>query len=118
MLKSQHSEQTKQQGEELLPGSPEKAHLKPERVQQLLLSLPGWRLGAEGRGIERRRHFTSFGKAQAFVGLVGRLATGHRQPVTIALSGKRVDLTLAGHPIKGRTGGLTDEVFNLAGRIG
>jgi pterin-4a-carbinolamine dehydratase len=118
MLEDQHSEQTKQQGAELLPADPDKAHLKPERVQQLLLKLPGWRLGAEGGSIARRRHFTSFAEAQAFVGRVGKLATALRQPVTIALSGKRVNLTLAGHPIKGRTGGLTNDVFNLAGRIG
>lgn len=115
---NQQSVQMEQQGEEALPGNPEKAHLKPERVQQLLLKLPGWKLGAEGRSIERRRHFTSFAEAQAFVGLVGKLATGHRQPVRIALAGKRVDLRLAGHPVKGRTGGLTNEVFNLAGRLG
>ena len=66
---------------------PEKAHLKAERVQQHLLMLPGWRLGAEGRGIQRRRQFTSYAEAQAFVGLVGKLATGHREPVTIALAG-------------------------------
>jgi len=118
MLKKQHSVQSEQRGEELLSGIPERMHLKPERVQQLLLKLPGWRLGAEGRAIERRRHFTSFAEAQAFVGRVGKLATGLRQPVTIVLTGKRVNLSLAGHPIKGRTGGLTDEVFNLAGRIG
>jgi pterin-4a-carbinolamine dehydratase len=114
----QQTTQVRQQGAELLPAGPEKAQLKPERVQQLLLKLPGWRLGAEGRAIRRRRQFTSLAEAQAFVGLVGKLATGHRQPVTIALAGKRVDLTLAGHPVKGRTGGLTDNVFDLAGRIG
>jgi len=118
MVKKQQSVQMEQQGRELLPAGPEKANLKPERVQQLLLKLPGWRLGAEGRAIERRRHFTSFAEAQAFVGRVGKLATGLRQPVTIVLTGKRVNLSLAGHPVKGRTGGLTDEVFNLAGRIG
>ena len=114
----QHSTQVKQQGAELLPASPEKAHLKPERVEQLLLKLPGWRLGTEGRAIQRRRQFTSFADAQAFVGLVGKLATRRRQPVTIALAGKRVDLTLAGHPVKGRIGGLSNEVFDLAGQIG
>jgi pterin-4a-carbinolamine dehydratase len=118
MLKSQHSVQTDQQGKEFLLAGPERANLKPERVQQLLLKLPGWKLGGEGRSIERRRHFTSYADAQAFVGRVGKLATGRRQPVKIALSGKRVDLILAGHPLKGRTGGLTDEVFNLAGQIG
>ncbi len=118
MLSSQHSGQTQQQGVAFLPEVPEKAHLKPERVQELLMKLPGWRLGAEGRGIQRRRQFTSYAEAQSFVGVVGKLATGLRQPVTIALSGKRVDLILPGHPVKGRIGGLTDNVFNLASRIG
>ena len=118
MLENQRLEQVKQQGEAFPPDGPEKAHLKPERVQQLLLKLPGWRLGAEGRSIARRRHFTSFAEVQSFVGRVGKLATRLRQPVTIAVSGKRVNLTLAGHPVKGRTGGLTEEVFNLAGHIG
>lgn len=97
---------------------PERAELKPERVQQFLLQLPGWRLGAEGRGIQRRRQFGTHSKAQDFVSLVGKLATVLRQPVTIALTGKRVDLILPGHPVKGNAGGLTDVVFNLAGLIG
>jgi len=96
---------------------PERAELKPERVQQFLLQLPGWRL-AEGRGIQRRRQFGTYSKAQDFVSLVGKLATVLRQPVTIALTGKRVDLILPGHPVKGSAGGLTDVVFNLAGLIG
>ena len=33
--------------------APERMHLKPERVQQLLRELPGWRLGAGGGAIER-----------------------------------------------------------------
>lgn len=97
---------------------PERLELKPERVQQLLLQLPGWKLVVEGRGIRRRRQFGTHSKAQDFVSYVGKLATVHRQPVTIALTGKRVDLILPGHPIKGLKGGLTDVVFNLAGLIG
>ena len=97
---------------------PERAELKPERVQQFLLQLPGWKLRAEGRGIQRRRQFGTHAKAQDFVSLVGKLATVLQQPVTIALAGKRVDLILPGHPVKGNAGGLTDVVFNLAGLIG
>ncbi len=97
---------------------PVRAELKPERVQQLLLQIPGWKLVAEGRGIQRRRQFGTYSKAQDFVSLVGKLATVHRQPVKIALTGKRVDLILPGQRVKGNTGGLTDVVFNLAGLIG
>ena len=116
MEEMQHSEQMEQQ--KAVADGPERLELKPERVQQLLLKLPGWRLGREGRAIERRRQFTSLAEAQAFVARVGKLATRHRQPVTIGLSGKRVNVSLAGHPVKRRAGGLTNEVFNLAGLLG
>jgi pterin-4a-carbinolamine dehydratase len=74
--------------------APERMHLKPERVQQLLRELPGWSLGAGGRAIERSRQFTSVDEAAEFVGLAGQLATSQRQPVTIALAGRNVSLAL------------------------
>jgi pterin-4a-carbinolamine dehydratase len=97
---------------------PERMHLKPERVQQLLRELPGWSLGADGRSIERRRQFKSVAEAVEFVGLAGKLATSQRQPVTVALTGRNVSLALTGHPRKGCTGGLTNPVFRLAGLLG
>lgn len=97
---------------------PERMQLKPERVQQLLRELPGWSLGAGGRAIERSRQFKSVAEAVEFVGLAGRLAASRRQPVTIALAGRNVSIALAGHPLKGCTGGLTHPVFRLAGMIG
>ena len=98
--------------------APERMHLKPERVQQLLRELPGWSLGAGGRAIECSRQFTSVAVAAEFVGLAGTLATSQRQPVTIALAGRNVSLTLTGHPIRGGTGGLTHPVFRLAAILG
>lgn len=112
MFDIQQLEQVQQQG------GPEKAHLKPERVQEMLRKLPWWRLGAEGQSITRRRQFTSLGEAQAFVRRVSELAGKFEQPVRMVLSGKRVDLTLAGRPLSGRFGGLTMDVFNLASQIG
>lgn len=97
---------------------PERMHLKPERVQQLLRELPGWSLGTGGCAIERRRQFTSVDEAAEFVRAAGRLATSQRQPVTIALAGRNVSLTLTGHPLKGCTGGLTHPVFRLAAKLG
>lgn len=98
--------------------APERMHLKPERVQQLLRELPGWSLGAGGLAIERSRQFTSVAEAAEFVGLAGRLATSQRQPVKIALAGRNVSLTLTGHPLKGCAGGLTHPVFRLAAMLG
>lgn len=98
--------------------APERMHLKPERVQQLLRELPGWGLGVSGRAIERSRQFTSVAEAAEFVGVAGTLAMSQRQPVTIALAGRNVALTLTGHPIRGCTGGLTHPVFRLAAMLG
>jgi pterin-4a-carbinolamine dehydratase len=97
---------------------PERMHLKPERVQQLLRELPGWSLGAGGCAIERSREFESVAEAAEFVGRAGKLAMAQRQPVRIALAGRNVSLTLAGHPRKGCTGGLTNPVFRLAAKLG
>ena len=92
--------------------------LKPERVQQLLRRLPGWRLRQDGRGIENVRSFNSAKAARAFVGHVCKLAEARRQPVNVRLAGKQVSITLQGHPAKGCTGGINGAVFNLAGHIG
>lgn len=97
---------------------PEKAYLKAERVQLLLREVPGWSLGTGGRTLLRRRCFKSVAEAAEFVGLTGKLAALQRQPVTIALSGRSVALILAGHPVRGCTGGLTNPVFRLAGMLG
>ncbi len=92
--------------------------LKPERVQQLLGGLPGWRLRQDGRGIENVRSFNSGKAARSFVGHVCKLAESRRQPVNVRLAGKQVSITLQGHPAKGCVGGINGAVFNLAGKIG
>ncbi|MFL6202302.1 MAG: 4a-hydroxytetrahydrobiopterin dehydratase [Thermoanaerobaculia bacterium] len=92
--------------------------LKPERVQQLLLRLPGWRLRQDGRGLENVRSFRSAKEARLFVGDVCKLAEIRHQPVSFRLAGRQVTITLQGHPAKGCTGGINGAVFNLAGKIG
>ena len=97
---------------------PVRMYLKPERVQQLLLALPGWKLRGDGGGLETNRRFTSAGAAGSFAALACRLATQRRQPVKVNLSGGDVVVTLHGHPPRGCCGGLTEQVFHLAGLIG
>jgi len=92
--------------------------LKPERVQQLLDGLPGWRLRQDGSGIENVRSFNNPKAARAFVGHVCKLAEIRRQPVNVRLAGKQVSITLQGHPAKGCVGGINGAVFNLASQIG
>jgi pterin-4a-carbinolamine dehydratase len=100
------------------PGGPVRMDLKPERVQQLLLALPGWKLREDGRAIVTARKFTSAQTAGAFGALACRLATQQRQPVAVRLMGEQIVITLPGHPLRGCAGGLTGPVFKLAGLIG
>ena len=93
-------------------------NLKPERVQQLLAALPGWRLRGDGSGLESERQFTNPGAASSFAALACRLAALRGQPVKVDLSGGKVVVRLQGHPARGCVGGLTGPVFALAGLIG
>jgi len=113
-------EQTKKLLATLSLEGPVRMNLKPERVQELLLKLPGWRLREDGSrlGLESARQFTSPGAASSFAALACRLATQRRQPVDVKLAGGKVVVKLQGHPLRGCTGGITTAVFKLAGLIG
>ncbi|HWM90110.1 MAG TPA: hypothetical protein VN493_05035 [Thermoanaerobaculia bacterium] len=112
--------QTKVVPQKLNPAgsAPVRMDLKPERIQQHLLRLPGWKLRAKAPGIESVRHFTSPEGASTFASYACRLAAKQRQPVKIVVKGGKVIVSLPGYPPRGCTGGLTDAVFKLAGLIG
>lgn len=98
--------------------APVKMYLKPERIQEMLQRLPGWKLCPDGGGIVRTRKLKDVEEARSFVNLVCTLAAAQRQPVKIRLSRRQVDVTLEGHPVRGCVGGLGKPVFNLADLIG
>ena len=93
-------------------------NLKPERVQEALLKLPAWRLGETGAAIESERQFATGQRASSFAAYACRMASKMGQPVTVDLANKTVVVSLAGHPVRGCTGGLTGNVFKLADLIG
>ena len=95
---------------------PDKAHLKPERVQQMLARLLGWEEREGVPGLHRVRGFASGMEAEAYAGLVLKLAVRRRQQVKLDLSGKQVHVTIQGHP--GRKAGFTDAVYGLACALG
>jgi hypothetical protein len=109
-------EQTKKVLATLSVEGPVRMNLKPERVQELLLGLPGWRLREDG--LECARQFTSPGAAGSFAAMACRLAAQRRQPVGVKLAGGKVVVKLQGHPFHGCVGGITGPVFTLAGLIG
>src|SRR5690349_13309934 len=89
------------------PGVPVRMYLKPERVQQLLLALPGWKLREDGRAIVTDRTFTTAQGAGAFGALACRLAAQEGQPVAVRTVGEQIVITLPGYAARGCTGGLT-----------
>jgi pterin-4a-carbinolamine dehydratase len=97
---------------------PVRMNLKPERVQELLLRVPGWRLRPDGVGLETRRRFSQPGAASTLAAQACRLAMLRNQPVMVKLWGGHVVVTLHGHPVRGFVGGLTEKVFDLAALIG
>lgn len=98
--------------------APEKMHLKPERVQEALRKLPAWRLGKTGVAIESERSFATCQRASSFAAYACRMASKMGQPVQVDLADKMVVVSLAGHPVRGCTGGLNGTVFKLADLIG
>lgn len=85
--------------------------LKSERVQQKMLTVPGWEL--KGDSITRTYKLPGFRSALAFVQLVGELAEAADHHPDIDIRYSKVQLTLSTHS----AGGLTDKDFDLAAQI-
>ena len=103
-----------------VPGqdAPVRQDLKPERIQEALKRLPAWMLSGNGAAIESPRLFVDNQAASAFARYACRIAGKMGQPVKVHLAGKRVLVTLTGHPVRGCIGGLTNAVFRTADMIG
>ena len=97
---------------------PVRLNLKPERVQELLMMVPGWRLRKDGRGLESYRRFSSPGGASTLAAQACRMAMLRNQPVMVKLWRGEVVVRLHGYPGHGCVGGLTEQVFDLAAHIG
>lgn len=92
--------------------------LKPERVQEALQAMPGWKLDMTRKAIDRVHEFSDSKVALAFATFATELAGAGRQPISVFVSGGRVGLTLHGQPRRGKKGGLTLAVMELAKRLG
>jgi hypothetical protein len=89
--------------------------LKPERVQEELKRMPGWKLMPDGKAISHLREFSHAAGASKWASFVAELARWDRQPVHLGISGSRVLLTL---PYRNGTSGLTTAVFDFARQLG
>ena len=112
-----HAEQLGiQEVQEASAAMPDKARLKPERVQQALARMLGWEERPGVPGLHRVRGFASGMEAEAYAGLVLKLAARRQQPVSLDLSGKQVHVTIQGRPR--RKAGFTNAVYDLACALG
>jgi pterin-4a-carbinolamine dehydratase len=91
--------------------------LKAERVQLRLKRLPGWRMPAEGKAIDRVRKFADPLVAASYLAFAALLARRAGQPLRLSLVGSTIVIALTGRS-KGAAKGLTDEVLDLAEQLG
>ena len=92
--------------------------LKPERVQEMLQAMPNWKLDVNRKAIDRFHEFSDSKVALAFATYATELAGAVRQPISVFVAGGRLGLTLHGQPRRGKKGGLTLAVMELAKRLG
>lgn len=105
-------------GEMKLRRPPHATALKPERIQERLAALPGWRLMPGGDAIGSLRQLRSSPMAASYAAFVAGYSGFKRLPVTLECSGKQVMITLRGRGLNGAPGGLTEEVFDFAEILG
>jgi pterin-4a-carbinolamine dehydratase len=100
-----------------IPGLPEGHFLKPERVQEELMAMPGWRGIVNFRAIDHIRRFPTAEVASKFAGYVSALAQETGQLCSVVQRLEHVTVTLTGrHP--GGYFGITRAVLDFAKRLG
>lgn len=96
----------------------ERVQLAAERVQELLVGMPGWGLAKTGQAIGREWHFPRPRVAAAYAAYVAGLAAVEGQTVHLVLSGAAVSLTVTSRLRGGSREGLTENAFRFAARLG
>ena len=91
--------------------------LKAERVQLRLKRMPGWKMLAEGKAIDRVRQFHDPLVAASYLTFASLLARQVNQPLRVSVVGSTVVLALTGRA-KGADRGLTEGVLDLAEQLG
>jgi pterin-4a-carbinolamine dehydratase len=100
-----------------MPGLPDDHFLKPERVQEELMTMPGWRGILNFRAIDHVRRFPTEEVASAFASYVTAFAQESGQLCSVAQTLEHVTITLTGrHP--GGHFGITRAALDFAKRLG
>ena len=88
--------------------------LKPERVQEELRTMPGWRALAKARGLGRTRRFNQPMAAAKFAAWVTELASAEGHAVTVGIYGSRVSIALQ----RPSRNGISMALLDFARQIG
>jgi pterin-4a-carbinolamine dehydratase len=100
-----------------IPGLPDDHFLKPERVQEELMTMPGWRGILNFRAIDHVRRFPTEEVASTFASYVTAFAQESGQLCSVAQTLEHVTITLTGrHP--GGHFGITRAALDFAKRLG
>jgi len=100
-----------------IPGLPDDHFLKPERVQEELMAMLGWRGILHFRAIDHVRRFPTAEVASKFADYVSALAEETGQLCSVVQTLEHVTVTLTGrHP--GGHFGITRAVIDFAKRLG
>jgi|SRR4051794_38285311 hypothetical protein len=92
--------------------------LKPERVQEWLLSWPAWSLGSAGRTLHRTRELPTADVAAQYGAYVTGLAGSLSLPVRVSIVGGKVEMVLFSGRHCGRVTPLTQSVLDFATHLG
>jgi hypothetical protein len=100
-----------------MPGLPDDHFLKPERVQEELMAMLGWRGIVNFRAIDHVRRFPTEAVASAFASYVTALARESGQLCLVSQSLEYITITITGrHP--GGYFGITRAALDFAKRLG
>ncbi len=88
-----------------------------ERVRSRLKRIPGWKMLAEGKAIDRVRQFEDPLVAASYLQFASLLARQVGQPLRVSVVGGTIVVALTGRS-KGADKGITDEVLDLAEQLG
>jgi pterin-4a-carbinolamine dehydratase len=87
--------------------------LKPERVQLMLRTLPGWRLASRGNALRMTRSFTQAGEAAKLAAFAAVLSTVGGHALTLGVTAYQVTLQLQ----RSRGKGISRPLLEFARQI-
>lgn len=101
-----------------LKGTTVQERLRQEHAQEVLQTLPGWRMTADGKALHRAKELPSPAIASLYSAYVTGFAGALSLPVAVNVCGGQVMVVLHARRNRGRLTAVTDAVLEFARRLG